>query len=153
MWTCHRIKIESRAETENQFSGKTYFYTIASSLTRHKPFLVRLVGKMHNGMAALEWFANRQWIWANDNVVALSKELNATDSVWFHCRVDNLDWQEYFCNYYWTCRKYLMKYSDDTLEASGVRLKRLVFAFEVTKGTVAFMMVLYVVRCIAGLFF
>ena len=114
---------------------------------------MRLVGKMHNGMAALEWFANRQWIWANDNVVALSKELNATDSVWFHCRVDNLDWQEYFCNYYWTCRKYLMKYSDDTLEASGVRLKRLVFAFEVTKGTVAFMMVLYVVRCVAGLFF
>ena len=34
---------------------------------------------MHRGMAPLEWFASRQWIWANDNVVALSEELNATD--------------------------------------------------------------------------
>ena len=47
-------------------------------LTGHKPFLVRQINKMHRGMAPLEWFASRQWIWANDNVVALSEELNAT---------------------------------------------------------------------------
>ena len=55
------------------------YILFALNVTKHKPFLVRLIGKMHNGMAALEWFANRQWIWANDNVVALEKELNTTD--------------------------------------------------------------------------
>ena len=55
------------------------YVLLALNVTKHKPFLVRLIGKMHNGMAALEWFANRQWVWANENVVALEKELNATD--------------------------------------------------------------------------
>ena len=62
------------------YAVDTILYVLfALNVTKHKPFLVRLIGKMHNGMAALEWFANRQWIWANDNVVALEKELNTTD--------------------------------------------------------------------------
>ena len=86
-------------------------------------------------MAPLEWFASRQWIWANDNVVALSEELNATDREWFHCRVDDLDWHEYLIDYVHTLRKHFLRYSDDTLEASGVRIRRLWLAFMIIKGT------------------
>merc|ERR1719188_851646 len=130
-----------------------YIVDAIARLLGHKPFLVRLVGKMHNGMAALEWFANRQWIWANDNVIALSQELNATDRVWFHCRTEGLDWQDYFVSYYYCARKHLLKYKDDSLDASRVHLKRLVFVFEIIKGTIAFALVLYAVRCIACFFF
>ena len=83
-----------------------------------QPFLARLIGKMHTGMAALEWFANRQWIWANGNVVQLERELNATDRALFNCRVDGVNHKQYFINYYYTVRKHLLKYSDDTLDAS-----------------------------------
>ena len=73
---------------------------------------------MHTGMAALEWFANRQWIWANGNVVQLERELNVTDRALFNCRVDGVNHKEYFNHYYYTVRKHLLKYSDDTLDAS-----------------------------------
>ena len=121
-------------------------------LTGHKPFLVRQINKMHRGMAPLEWFASRQWIWANDNVVALSEELNATDREWFRCRADDLDWHEYWINYVYTLRKHVLKYSDDTLEASGVRLKRLAIAFGLIKGIVVLAFVLSAVRCVANIF-
>ena len=77
---------------------------------------------------------SRQWIWSNDNVVALSEELNATDREWFHCRVDDLDWHEYLITYVHTLRKHVLKYGDDTLEASGVRMRRLYLAFGIVKG-------------------
>ena len=122
-------------------------------ITGHKPFLVRLINKMHRGMAPLEWFASRQWIWANDNVVALSEELNTTDREWFHCRVDNLDWHEYWFNYVYTLRKHMLKYKDDTLDASGVRLKRIVVVFGLITGIVSFALVFFAVSCVSSLFF
>ena len=71
----------------------------------------------------------------------------------FHTRVDGINHQEYFVNYYWTVRKHLLKYSDDSLEDCRVRLRRLVLVFEGIKCTVAFMLVLYVLRCIARVIF
>ena len=55
---------------------------------------------------------------ANGNVVQLEKELNVTDRAWFNCRVDGVNHKQYFINYYYTVRKHLLKYSDDTLDAS-----------------------------------
>ena len=103
-------------------------------------------------MAPLEWFASRQWIWANHNVVTLSEELNATDREWFRCRVDGLDWREYRINYVYTLQKHVLKYGDDTLKASGVRLKRLALAFGLIKGVVVLAFVLSAVRCVANIF-
>ena len=55
---------------------------------------------------------------ANGNVVQLEKELNVTDRALFNCRVDGVNHKQYFINYYYTVRKHLLKYSDDTLDAS-----------------------------------
>ena len=121
-------------------------------LSGHRPFLVRQINKMHRGMAPLEWFASRQWIWANDNVVALSEELNATDRAWFHCRVDDLDWHEYLVTYVHTLRKHVLKYSDDGLEARRVRLKRLDWAFGIVKFILSLALLSFAARCVASLF-
>ena len=61
--------------------------------------------------------------------------------------------QDYFVNYYYCACKHLLKYKDDSLDASRVHLKRLVLVFEIIKGTLAFALVLYAVRCIACFFF
>ena len=107
---------------------------------------------MHRGMAPLEWFANRQWIWANDNVVTLSEELNAADREWFPCRVNNLDWHEYLINYVYTLRKYVLKYDDSTLDTCKLRMKRLTLVFELVKGLAMLAWVLIAVTCFSRFF-
>ena len=52
---------------------------------------------------------NREWTWANDNVLALSKELNATDAEYFNFRLHNLDWREYWLNYFIALRTHYFK--------------------------------------------
>ena len=52
-------------------------------LSGRPPKVVRRLKRMKVGLVALEWFANRQWVWSNDNVSQLSEELNSTG------RIDN----------------------------------------------------------------
>ena len=35
------------------------------------PKVVRRLKRFKIGLLALEWFANRQWVWSNDNVCRL----------------------------------------------------------------------------------
>ena len=54
-------------------------FDLAARLSGRKPAgLVRRLGRLREGIGALEFFANRQWSWANDNVAQLSQELNST---------------------------------------------------------------------------
>ena len=55
-----------------------------------KPDLVNSIGKMHHGIQKIEWFVNREWTWANDNVIALSKELGPRDRAQFNFQVDKV---------------------------------------------------------------
>ena len=51
----------------------------AAHLQGRKPArLVRRMGRLQEGIKVLEFFANRQWSWANDNVAELSEDLNST---------------------------------------------------------------------------
>ena len=34
-----------------------------------EPFLVKVAGKVQQGIESLEYFTTREWIWANDNTV------------------------------------------------------------------------------------
>ena len=52
---------------------------------------------------------NREWTWANDNVLSLSKELNATDAESFNFRLHDLDWREYWLNYFIALRTHYFK--------------------------------------------
>ena len=65
-------------------------FDLAARLSGRKPAgLVRRMGRLREGIGALEFFANRQWSWANDNVAQLSQELNSTGgesiSILVHC--------------------------------------------------------------------
>ena len=55
-----------------------YAIDYAARLQGRKPALVRRMGRLQEGLKVLEFFANRQWSWANDNVAQLSEELNPT---------------------------------------------------------------------------
>ena len=69
-------------------------------LLGHKPFLVKVVGKVVAGIEVLEYFTTHEWIWANDNAVALEGELNSTDRECFDFSLRRLHWQEYFDNFF-----------------------------------------------------
>ena len=129
-----------------------YIVDTICTLIGQKPFLAKLIHKLHSGIEPLEWFANRQWIWANDNVVALSEELNTADRDWFPCRVNNLDWHEYLINHVYTIRKHILKYDDKTIEACKLRLKRLDLVFGLIKGIACLALVLIAMACFYRLF-
>ena len=148
----HHSEIQDRVHRFFSHIIPAYTIDTISRLTGHKPILVRLITKMHRGMAPLEWFANRQWIWANDNVVTLSEEFNATDQKWFPCRVNNLDWHEYLINYMYTLRKHVLKYDDSTIDACKLRMKRLTLVFELVKGLAMLAWVLLAVTCFSRFF-
>ena len=67
-----------------------------------KPYMVKLTGKVGAGIKTLEFFTSNEWVWSNDNSVALDKELNSTDRECFDfsSRLRQLDWEEYFDNYF-----------------------------------------------------
>ena len=52
---------------------------------------------------------NREWTWAIDNVLALSKEQNATDAEHFNLRLHDLDWREYWTNTVFAMRTHYFK--------------------------------------------
>ena len=58
-----------------------YAIDYAARLQGRKPALVRRMGRLQEGLKVLEFFANRQWSWANDNVAQLSEELNPTGGI------------------------------------------------------------------------
>ena len=107
---------------------------------------------MHRGLEPLEWFASRQWIWDNHNVVALSEELNATDNEWFNCQLVDLDWHEFWMNTVHVLRKHVLKYDDSTIEANKARLKKLSIIFELVKGMITLALVLFASRFVTSLF-
>lgn len=61
-----------------------YIVDAVALLHGREPYLVKIIGKMHHGIRKIEWFANREWTWVNDNVMALSKELGAGDRARFN---------------------------------------------------------------------
>ena len=69
---------------------KLYSWSKTNLKTTPKPHLVDSIGKMHHGIRKVEWFARREWTWANDNVISLSKELGARDRAQFNFQMDKV---------------------------------------------------------------
>ena len=45
---------------------------------------------MHHGIRKIEWFSQREWTWANDNVIKLGKELCDADRDHFNFLIDKV---------------------------------------------------------------
>ena len=116
------------------------------------PKVVRRLSRFKIGLLALEWFANRQWVWRNDNVAALDKELNGADRKYFNFRVHGIDWREYVDNYYWVLRTHVLKNKPETVDTTRRKLDRQIFAFNVGWGAAACAASYYVALNIAQLF-
>ena len=59
------------------------FVDWALQLFGQKPFMWKIVTRITKAMAALEYFANREWAWSNNNVHALQDELDEADKQLF----------------------------------------------------------------------
>ena len=106
-------------------------------------------------------------------MLALSKELNDTDAEYFNFRLHDLDWKEYWTNYFIALRTHYFKvqrngfsetliyqlevyeiiqfriqYKPETVEASKRRLGRMKLAFKVVKGAIAFAVLAFVINLI-----
>ena len=110
---------------------------LLARLSGGTPKVVRRLKRFKVGLLALEWFANRQWVWSNDNVCALHEELNATDRAKFNFRMGGVDWREYVHNYYLAVRTHVLKNKAETVDTTRRKLDRQLMVYNVARGALA----------------
>jgi fatty acyl-CoA reductase len=112
--------------------------------TGRKPVVRKIIAKMHKGIDSLEYFANREWTWSNDNVLALDDELNETDSTLFNFRLHDLDWEDFVRQYYLGVRHIVMKYEPETMDACRKRIRIMYLVYHVARGLITAGVVYYI---------
>ncbi|GLV46143.1 uncharacterized protein CBL_10788 [Carabus blaptoides fortunei] len=80
-----------------------------------KPILTRLQKRMYVAQLALRYFLNNEWLYSNDNLLALQKRILAQDFADWDYDFATYDNQTYLCQCALGCRRYLLKEPDDTL--------------------------------------
>ena len=107
-----------------------------------KPFMRTIVTKISKGMQALEYFANREWSWTNDNVNNLNDELSAEDKELFAAdlRTDLPNWEDFVINYFKGVRHYVLKNDPATVEWCKKKCKVYVAADYFAKALLLFML-------------
>lgn len=71
--------------------------------------MVRIQNRIYNGLKLLEFFATRQWNFANQKFLALHKELNETDKRKFNMDVVSVDVDEFLLISALGARHYCLK--------------------------------------------
>lgn len=109
-------------------------------LVGEKPVVRKTLAKAEKAMAALSFFATREWTWETENLNSLADELSESDRDIFSFDMRTFDdWPGYFEMYVQGCRRYLVKDDPNTLEACRRKLKwfyllHLGFRFLLTGG-------------------
>ena len=100
-------------------------------------------------MQALEYFANREWSWTNDNVNNLNDELCAEDKELFAAdlRTDLPNWEDFVINYFKGVRHYVLKNDPATVEWCKKKCKVYVAADYIAK-TLLLLMFYKVIACL-----
>ena len=108
----------------------------ALRLIGKKPFMRKIVCRMTTAMAALEYFATREWSWTNKNVNALNDQLDETDRRLFPAdlRTDLPDWDNFVLNYFYGVRHYVLKNDPSSIEYCRKKYKVYVAVDFLVKG-------------------
>lgn len=94
-----------------------YFFPSSIDLFR----LLKTYKKIHKFANVISFFCTNDWIFTNDNVQKLWRNLNDEDKKLFYFDMQSLDWTEYITEYMKGMRVYLFK--DDLSNAPQARKK------------------------------
>ncbi|KAJ8982568.1 hypothetical protein NQ317_005039, partial [Molorchus minor] len=104
-----------------------YAVDFLMTLTRNKPFLVRLQKRIQNGLSVLQYYTTRPWVFHNEKLKNVFETLGETDRQIFYTNAEPMDYDIYMLNYILGARKYCVREDLDTLPHARMVLKRLYY--------------------------
>ncbi|XP_070153483.1 putative fatty acyl-CoA reductase CG5065 [Polyergus mexicanus] len=119
-----------------------YFIDFLMLLFRQKRFMVRIQNRILNGLAVLQYFTTRQWIFYNKNLIALNNGMSSIDKEMFPTVIYNADIMEYFKHLVLGARQYCMKEDLSTLPKAR-RHQKMMYVIHVTTIYLFYFGVLY----------
>lgn len=119
-----------------------YFIDFLMLIFRQKRFMVRIQNRILNGLAVLQYFTTRQWIFYNKNLIALNNEMSSIDKEIFPTIIYNADVMGYFKHIVLGARQYCMKEDLSTLPKAR-RHQKMMYVIHVTTIYLFYFGVLY----------
>ncbi|RWS29833.1 putative fatty acyl-CoA reductase-like isoform X2 [Leptotrombidium deliense] len=104
-----------------------YLIDFICALAGRKQMMVKVYGKLHRAVEALEFFTIREWRFKSDNVISLFEQLEEKDKELFHFDVRDLHWPTYWEDYVIGIRKFVLKEENSTLPQARRSLQRLYY--------------------------
>lgn len=86
--------------------------------------LLKTYKKVKTFTDVISYFTMREWKFHNDTVLRLWNSLNPVDQQIFTFNPQELCWEDYLSHMIPGIRLYIVKESDDTLEAARARFKK-----------------------------
>ncbi|XP_025261956.1 putative fatty acyl-CoA reductase CG5065 isoform X2 [Camponotus floridanus] len=121
-----------------------YFIDFLMLVFRRKRFMVRIQKKILNGLAVLQYFTTRQWIFYNKNIITLCDDLTPLDKKIFPTIIYNIGEMEYFKHLILGTRQYCMKEDLSTLPKAR-RHQKMMYVIHITTIYLFYYGVLYLI--------
>lgn len=86
--------------------------------------LVNIQKRVSLGLNVLQYYTTRDWIFKNENFLAVHRNLSEVDKEKFFCDLSKVDPKEYLVNYILGTRHFLLKEKPETLPKARATLKR-----------------------------
>ncbi|GLV36882.1 uncharacterized protein CBL_02283 [Carabus blaptoides fortunei] len=102
-----------------------YLIDFLMLVLRQKPFLVQTQKRIQSGLAVLQYYTTRRWIFHNEKMKKISSCLSEQDRKTFYTDVENMDWNQYILNYVLGARKYCVHEEPHTIPRARKILRRL----------------------------
>ncbi|XP_013200503.2 putative fatty acyl-CoA reductase CG5065 [Amyelois transitella] len=75
----------------------------------------------------LKFFAQREWVFHNENVKRLRSRLTPQDAAIYNLDPKSFNWDEHYCNFIKGTRKYLLKEKEQDLEEARKHVRRMFY--------------------------
>ncbi|KAL1455938.1 hypothetical protein WDU94_000703 [Cyamophila willieti] len=99
------------------------FVDLMLRLNRKKPMMLKAHRKVTNFLKHFHMYAEKDWVYANDNVQRLWTKLGPEDQRMFLFNIDQIDWTAYYNHFIRGIQKYILK-EDFSLEGEWDKAKK-----------------------------
>lgn len=79
---------------------------------------MRVQRRVAKGFEVLEYYANNEWTFNNEETLACRKLMNSTEKQKYKLDTEGFDFEEYLVNCVLSIRRYMLNEPDDTIPAS-----------------------------------
>ncbi|CAG9815212.1 unnamed protein product [Phaedon cochleariae] len=105
-----------------------------------QPKMMKVYSKIHKFSSVISYFATQTWIFKSDYAQKLCHKMSDMDNEIFFSDLKKLDWEEFFNQYLFGVRTYLIKDPTDNIEEALVRWRRLYWAHITLKTVLGFLL-------------